>query len=153
VNCLKHEKNEEPSTGTQFKKQRPTSGVRLIITMILHQGRKGHSVKVTSGKEKLRPECPDALDALGISDATFLTRMQITTAPCIWTQITTASAYRMERGRGFSFWTQPCQGIFLLDVAVSRHFPSGRSRVRAFSYWMRLDDACYGSTVTLAVKV
>ena len=33
--------------------------------------------------------------------------------------------------RAFSFWTQPCQGIFLLDEAVSDHFPSGRSRVRA----------------------
>jgi len=45
-----------------------------------------------------------------------------------------------------------CQGIFLLDAAVSGHFPSGRSRVRAFSYWTRPDDACHGSTVTLAVK-
>jgi len=36
-----------------------------------------------------------------------------------------------SRVRAFSFWTQPCQGIFLLDVAVSGHFPSGRSRVRA----------------------
>jgi len=33
--------------------------------------------------------------------------------------------------RAFSFWTQPCQGIFLLDAAVSGHFPSGRSCVRA----------------------
>jgi len=72
-----------------------------------------------------------------------------------------------------------CQGIFLLDAAVSGHFlldaavsghfPSGRScvrafptrhsRVRAFSFrtqpcqgkW-RLDDACHGTAVTLAVK-
>jgi len=29
------------------------------------------------------------------------------------------------------------QGIFLLDAAVSGHFPSGRSRVRAFSFWMQ----------------
>jgi len=36
-----------------------------------------------------------------------------------------------SRVRAFSFWTQPCQGIFLLDAAVSGHFPSGRSRVRA----------------------
>jgi len=36
-----------------------------------------------------------------------------------------------SRVRAFSFWTQPCQGIFLLDTAVSGHFPSGRSRVRA----------------------
>ena len=28
-----------------------------------------------------------------------------------------------------------CQGIFLLDAAVLGHFPSGRSRVRAFSFW------------------
>jgi len=33
--------------------------------------------------------------------------------------------------RAFSFWTQPCQGIFLLDAAMSGHFPSGCSRVRA----------------------
>ena len=36
-----------------------------------------------------------------------------------------------SRVRAFSFWTQPCQGIFLLGAAVSGHFPSGRSRVRA----------------------
>ena len=54
--------------------------------------------------------------------------------------------------RVFSFWTQPCQGIFLLDAAVSGHCPSGCSCVRAFSYWMRPADACHGSTVTLAVK-
>jgi len=56
-----------------------------------------------------------------------------------------AFAYRTERGRAFSFWThgvrafsfwmQPCQSIFLLDAAVSGHFPSGHSRVRAFSFW------------------
>jgi len=45
-----------------------------------------------------------------------------------------------------------CQGIFLLDAAESGHFPSGCSCVRAFSYWTRPDDACHGSTVTLAVK-
>ena len=45
-----------------------------------------------------------------------------------------------------------CHGIFLQDAAVSGYYPSGRSRVRAFSYWTRLDDACHGSTVTLAVK-
>jgi len=52
-----------------------------------------------------------------------------------------------------------CQGIFLLDAAMSGHFPSGRSRVRAFSFWTlpcqgkwRLDDACRGTAVTLAVK-
>ena len=33
--------------------------------------------------------------------------------------------------RAFSFWTQPCQGVFLLDAAVSGYFPSGRSRIRA----------------------
>jgi len=36
--------------------------------------------------------------------------------------------------RAFSFWTQPCQGISLLNTAVSGHFPSGRSLVRAFSF-------------------
>ena len=36
-----------------------------------------------------------------------------------------------SRVRAFTFWTQPCQGIFLLDAAVSGYFPSGRSRVRA----------------------
>ena len=90
-------------------------------------------------------------------------------APCVRTQLATASAYWTERGRAFSFWThrvrafsfwtQPCQGVFLLDAAVSGHFPTGRSRVRAFSYWTppcqrkwRPDDACHGTTVTLAVK-
>jgi len=58
-----------------------------------------------------------------------------------------------SRVKAFSFWTQLCQGIFLLDAAVSGHFPSGCSCVWAFSYWTRPDDACHGSTVTLAVKV
>jgi len=90
-------------------------------------------------------------------------------APCIWTpyvralcvqtKLAMASAYRPERVREFSFWTPPCQGIFLLDPAVSGHFPSGRSHVRAFSFWAqpcqgkcRLDDACHGTTVTLSAK-
>jgi len=30
-----------------------------------------------------------------------------------------------------------CQGIFLLYAAMSRHFPSGHSCVRAFSFWMQ----------------
>jgi len=79
--------------------------------------------------------------------------------PCVRTQLAMASAYQMERIRAFSFWTQPCQGIFLLDAAVSGHFPSGRSRVRAISFWAQpcqgkwhLDDACHGTTVTLSVK-
>jgi len=66
--------------------------------------------QAASGKKKLRPERPDALDTLDVSDATCLTR----------TQIATASAYRTERGRAFSFWTQPCQGIFLLDASGRR---------------------------------
>jgi len=96
-------------------------------------------------KKKLRPELPDALDALDTSNATCLTRTQFAMAPCIQTQLATALcvrtqlatayAYRTERVRAFSFWTQPCQGIFLLDAAVSGHFPSGRSHVRAFSFW------------------
>jgi len=47
-------------------------------------------------------------------------------APCIRTQLAMASAYRTEHVRAFYFWTQPCQGIFLLDCG---------SRVRAFSFW------------------
>jgi len=115
--------------------------------------------------------------------------MQLARAPCVRTQLATVSAYQMEFGRVFSFWmysvrassfcTQPCQGIFLLDAAMtgyfpsgctvsghfpseyimSEYFPSGRSRVRAFSFWMQLcqgkwhpDDACHGTMVTLAVK-
>jgi len=31
-----------------------------------------------------------------------------------------------SRVRAFSFWTQPCQGIFLLDAAVSGQMASGR---------------------------
>jgi len=37
--------------------------------------------------------------------------------------------------RAFFFWTQPCQGIFLLDPAMSGYFPTGPSHVRAFSNW------------------
>ena len=120
-------------------------------------------------KKKLCPERPEALDALDASDSTCLTRMQFAIAPCIRsqlatalcvrTQLATASAYRMEHVRAFSFWTQLCQGIFLLDAAVSGQFPSGRSRVRAFSFWARPcqgkwcpDDTCHGTTVTLSVK-
>jgi len=52
-----------------------------------------------------------------------------------------------------------CSGIFVLDAAVSGHFPSGRSRVRAFSFWAqpcqgkwRPDDTCHSTTVTLFFK-
>jgi len=107
----------------------------------------------------LRPERLDALDTLDAADATCLTRTQFAMSPCIRTQLATASVYRTERVRAFSFWTQLCQGRFLLDAAVSGHFPSGRSCVRTFSFWMqpcqgkwRLDDVCHGTTVTLAVK-
>jgi len=103
---------------------------------------------VLQEKKNLPPERPDALDALEASDTTCLTRTQFAMPPCIWTQLATtpcvrtqlaiASAYRTERIRAFSFWTQPCQGIFLLDAAMSAHFPSGRSRVRAFSFWTQL---------------
>ena len=59
----------------------------------------------------------------------------------------------------------------LTGWSVSGHFPSGRSRVRAFSFWTqtcqsifllgalpcqgkwRPDDACHGTTVTQSVKV
>jgi len=53
-------------------------------------------------------------------------RTQLATALCVRTQIATASAYRTERVRAFSFWTQPYQGIFLLDTAVSAQMASGR---------------------------
>jgi len=59
-------------------------------------------------------------------------------ALCIRTQLATASPYRTEHVRAFSFWMQPCQGIFLLDAAVSGHFPSGHSCVRVFSFWTQL---------------
>ena len=95
------------------------------------------------------PERPDALDALDASDATYLTRTQfakapcirsqLATAPCVRTQLATASAYRTERVRSFSFWTQPCQGIFLLDAAVSGQKASGR-RVS----WHRGHAGCQG---------
>jgi len=42
------------------------------------------------------------------------------------TQLATASAYRTERVRAFSFWTQLHQSIFLLDAAVSGQIASGR---------------------------
>ena len=52
------------------------------------------------------------------------------------------------------------QSIFLLNVAISGDFPSGRSRIRAYSFWTQLcqgkwhpDDVCPGTVVTLAVKV
>jgi len=52
-----------------------------------------------------------------------------------------------------------CQDIFLLDGAVSGHFPSGRSRVRGFSFWAqpcqgkwRPDDVCHGTMVALSVN-
>jgi len=73
--------------------------------------------------------------------------------------IGTVSAYRTEHVRVFSFWTHPCQGIFLLDPSVSGHFPSGHSRVRAFSFWRQPcqgkwcpDDVFHGTVVMLAVK-
>jgi len=73
------------------------------------------------------------------------------------------------RCQGIFLLDARCQGIFLLDAGVSRHFPSGHSRVRAFSFWTQPcqgiflldaavsgqwhpDDACHGTVVTLAVK-
>jgi len=47
-------------------------------------------------------------------------------APCVRTQLPMASAYRTECVRAFSFWTQPCQSIFLLGAAVSGQMASGR---------------------------
>ena len=79
--------------------------------------------------------------------------------PYVWMQLAMASAYRTERVRVFSYWMHPCQGIFLLDAAVSGHFPSRCSRVRAFYFWVQLcqgkwrpDDTCHGTTVILSVK-
>jgi len=102
----------------------------------------GMAVSVASiRKKKLRSERPDALDTLNASDATCLTQTQFAMAPCIRTQLATAvcvqtqlaiaSAYWIGYVRAFSFWMQPCQDIFLLDTAVSGHFPSGHSCVRA----------------------
>ena len=88
----------------------------------------------------MRPARPDALDALDTSDATCLTRMQFAMAPCIWTQLATVSTYQTERVRAFSFWKQPCQGIFLLDAAVSGQMASGR-RVS----WHRGHAGCQGT--------
>jgi len=134
--------------------------IRIAVDKYCSMQTDGIAVNKHQEKKKLCPESPDALDALYTSDATCLSRTQFAMAPCIRTQLATASAYRMERVRAFSFWTQPCQGIFLLDAAVSGHFPSGHSRVRAFSFWTlpcqgkwRLDDTCHGTTVMLAVKV
>jgi len=117
------------------------------------------SVFDASGEKKLCSKCPDTLDTLDASNATCLTRTQFTIAPCIRTQLMTVSAYRTKRVRAFSFWTQLCQGIFLLNAAMSGHFPSGHSHVRAFSFWTQPcqgkwcpDDACHGITVMLAVK-
>jgi hypothetical protein len=47
-------------------------------------------------------------------------RMQLATAPCVRTQLP-----------GHMLPDEECQGICLLDAAVSGHFPSGRSRVSA----------------------
>ena len=35
------------------------------------------------------------------------------------------------------------QAIFLLEAAVSGHFPSGRSCVRAFSFWTQLSQGIF----------
>jgi len=50
-------------------------------------------------------------------------------------------------------------GTMHLDAAVSGHFSSRRSHVRAFSFWTQPcqgkwhpDDVCHGTVVTLAVK-
>jgi len=91
-------------------------------------------------KKILRPERPDALDALDALDATCLTRTQFAMAPCIRTQLATASAYQTERVRAFSFWTQPCQGIFLLDAAGLGQMVSGRHMS-----WHRGHAGCQGT--------
>jgi hypothetical protein len=40
--------------------------------------------------------------------------------------VATPYAYRTRSGRVFSYWTQPCQGIFLRDAAVSGQMASRR---------------------------
>ena len=62
-----------------------------------------------------------------------------------------------SRVRAFSFWMQPCQGIFLLDAAVSGQMASGRrvSWHRGYAgcqgtehrskYWRRIDKHAAGS--------
>ena len=63
------------------------------------------------------------------------------------------STVRLDADRhGICLPNRAWQSIFLLGAAMSGHFPSGRSRVRAFSYWTRSDDACHGSTIRLSVK-
>jgi len=47
---------------------------------------------------------------------------------------------RRSRVRAFSFWTQPCQGIFLLDAAVSGQMAFGRRRS-----WHRGYAGCQGT--------
>jgi len=47
----------------------------------------------------MRLERPDALDALDVSDATSLTRTQLTMAPCVQTQHATAPCVRMQLTR------------------------------------------------------
>ena len=90
----------------------------------------------TSGKKKLRPECPDALDALDVSDATCLTRTVRAMAPCTQTEFATAPyvrtqlarrlhsdatatvyAFRTRSVRAFAFWTHLSRQL-RLDAAV-----------------------------------
>ena len=68
-----------------------------------------------------------------------------------WTHGVRAFSFWMHGVRAFFFWTQPCQDIFLLDAAVSGHFPFGHSCIRAFSFWTQpcqgiflLDTWCQG---------
>ena len=132
---------------------REVRDIRLLS--IIHSG-----IILDIRKKNLRPDTPGARDALD--------------AP--W-QGTYCSQRETHRQREFRFST-PWHRAFgrrmpgrrasghsspwhlLTGRRVSGHFPSGRSRVRAFSFsappcqckW-RPDDTCYGTTVTLSVKV
>ena len=94
----------------------------------------------------MRPERPDTLDALDVSDATSLTRTPLTMAPCVRTQLSgrlrsdaTATAYAFRRRSVRAFFLldaecegkcppdDACHGICLLDEECQDIFPSGPS--------------------------
>jgi len=77
-----------------------------------------------SGKKKLRPLRPDALDAQDAVDETLLLRMQLARAPCVGTQHARALCVGMQHAKvpapGRSCYDTlcldaECQGICLLD--------------------------------------
>jgi hypothetical protein len=100
-------------------------------------------------KIKLRLVRPGARDVLDVSDATCLTRTRLQ-----WhcasgyslpghlrsDAVATAYAYWTRSGSAFCFWTQPCQGIFLLDAAVSGEIASGQD-----VSWHHGHAGCHGT--------